>query len=160
MLSQVNTSVGSRHRGTDIAGAGASCCPHTLESAGLTRTSRTHGEKNQTRVYLITGASSSGLSEPSSWKKGKTMMSKLIIIQEEFAQTCSMVCESMDYSPPGFSVHGILQQEYWSVLPFPSPGYLSDPGIKLKSPALAGGFFTTEPLGKPTSRILPGYLLR
>ena len=66
----------------------------------------------------------------------------------------------MDYSPPGFSVHGILQQEYWSVLPFPSPGDFPDPGIKLKSPALAGGFFTAEPLGKPTSRILPGYLLR
>ena len=137
--------------------------PTHLESAGLTRTSRTHGEKNQTRVYLIMGASSSGLSEPSSWKKGKTMMSKLIIIQEEFAQTCSMVCESMDYSPPGFSVHGILRQEYWSVLPFPSPGYLPDPGMEPMSPlspTQASRFFTTEPLGKPTSRILPGYLLR
>ena len=27
----------------------------------------------------------------------------------------------MDYSPPGSSVHGILQEEYWSGLPFPSP---------------------------------------
>ena len=42
-------------------------------------------------------------------------------------------------------------QEYWSGLPFPSPGDLPDPGIKcasLASPALAGGFFTTEPPGK------------
>ena len=40
------------------------------------------------------------------------------------------------------------RQEYWSELPFPSPGALPDPGIKLTSPALAGGFFTAEPLGK------------
>ena len=44
------------------------------------------------------------------------------------------------------------RQEYWSGLPFPSPGDLQDPGaepISLASPALAGGFFTTEPPGKP-----------
>ena len=44
------------------------------------------------------------------------------------------------------------RQEYWSGLPFPSPGDLPDPGIEpasLVSPALAGGFFTTEPPGKP-----------
>jgi len=44
---------------------------------------------------------------------------------------------------------GFLRQEYWSGLPFPSPGDLPDPGIKPASPALAGGFFTTEPPGKP-----------
>ena len=37
------------------------------------------------------------------------------------------------------------RQEYWSGLPFPPPWNLPDPGIKLASPALAGGFFTTEP---------------
>ena len=43
-----------------------------------------------------------------------------------------------------------FRQEYWSGLPFPSPGELPDPGIKTSSPAslaLAGGFFTTEPPG-------------
>ena len=34
-------------------------------------------------------------------------------------------------------------------LPFPSPRDVPDPGIKPVSPALAGGFFTTEPQGKP-----------
>ena len=34
-------------------------------------------------------------------------------------------------------------------LPFPLPGDLSNLGIEPTSPALAGGFFTTEPLGKP-----------
>ena len=40
------------------------------------------------------------------------------------------------------------RQEYWSGLPFPSPGNLPDPGIEPTSPALAGGFFTTELHGK------------
>ena len=46
---------------------------------------------------------------------------------------------------------GFPVQEYWSRLPFPPPGDLPDPGIDLKSPAypaVAGGFFTTEPPGK------------
>ena len=37
-----------------------------------------------------------------------------------------------------------FRQEYWSVLPFSAPENLPDPGI-----SLAGGFFTTEPPGKP-----------
>jgi len=41
------------------------------------------------------------------------------------------------------------RQEYWSALPFPSLGYLPYSGIKLMSPALIGGFFTTELPGKP-----------
>ena len=42
---------------------------------------------------------------------------------------------------------GFSRQEYRSELPFPSPGVLPDPRIKPASPALAGGFFTTEPPG-------------
>ena len=44
---------------------------------------------------------------------------------------------------------GFLRQEYWGGLPFPSPGDLLNSGIKTKSLALAGGFFTTAPPGKP-----------
>ena len=54
----------------------------------------------------------------------------------------------MDCSLPGFTVHGISRQEYWSELPCPPPGHLLDPGREPTSPALAGGFFTTEPLGE------------
>ena len=43
---------------------------------------------------------------------------------------------------------GFPRQEYWSQLPFPSPGDLTDPGIELVSPELAGRFFTTEPILK------------
>ena len=59
----------------------------------------------------------------------------------------------MDCSPPGSSLTGLSGQEYWSGLPFPSPGELPDPGIKPMFsvfPTLVGGFFTTEPPGKPS----------
>ena len=39
-------------------------------------------------------------------------------------------CNPTDSSPPGSSVHGILQQEYWCGLLFPSPGDLPNPGIE------------------------------
>ena len=44
---------------------------------------------------------------------------------------------------------GFPSQEYWSGLPFPSPGDLPNPGIELASPALVSRSFTTEPPGKP-----------
>ena len=40
------------------------------------------------------------------------------------------------------------RQEYWSGLPFPSPGDLSDPGIEPKSPALQADTLPSEPPGK------------
>ena len=45
---------------------------------------------------------------------------------------------------------GFPMQEYWSGLPFPSSRHPSDPGTEPASPTLAGGFFTTEPTGKPS----------
>ena len=61
-------------------------------------------------------------------------------------QSCLTLCDPMDCSPTGTSVHRISRQEYWSGLPFPTPGDLPSPGMKpvsLVSPALAGGLFTT-----------------
>ena len=52
------------------------------------------------------------------------------------SQSCLTLCDSMDCEPPGSSVHGILQARILNGLPFPSPGYLPDPEIKPKSPAL------------------------
>ena len=49
----------------------------------------------------------------------------------------------------GSSIHGIFQQEYWSELPFPSPGDLSDPGIESVSPAMVDRCLTAKPPGKP-----------
>ena len=56
----------------------------------------------------------------------------------------------MDCSPPGSSVHGILQTRILQWLPCPPPGNLPYLGIKPTSPALKDGFFTTETPGKPT----------
>ena len=41
------------------------------------------------------------------------------------------------------------RQEYWSGLPFPSPGNLPNPGIRPKSPALQADSLPSEPPGKP-----------
>ena len=60
----------------------------------------------------------------------------------------------MDYSPPGSSVREISQARILEWVAFPSPRILSDPGTEPvfpASPALAGGFFTTAPPGKPQS---------
>ena len=52
---------------------------------------------------------------------------------------------------------GFSRQVYWSGLPFPAPGGLPHPWVKSESPvspAFAGGFFTTEPPGKPSCLVL------
>jgi len=49
---------------------------------------------------------------------------------------------------------GFPRQEYWCGLPFPSPGHLPDQWIEPEFPALAGGFFTIEPPGKPFNDVL------
>jgi len=54
---------------------------------------------------------------------------------------------------------GFPRQEHWSELPLSPPGGLPDPRIKLLSPSLAGGFFTSEPSGKP-QKILCTYYLK
>ena len=55
----------------------------------------------------------------------------------------------MACSPPGSSVHRISQAEYWSGLPFSSPGSLPDPGIEPMSLALQVDSLTTELSGQP-----------
>ena len=47
---------------------------------------------------------------------------------------------------------GFSRQEYLNRLPFPPPGDLPEPGLEPASSALEGGFFTTEPPGKPLVR--------
>ena len=58
-------------------------------------------------------------------------------------------------APPSM---GFSRQEYWSGLPFPSPGDLPDPGIEPGSPTLQADALTSEPPGKPqkpTARHIP-----
>ena len=51
------------------------------------------------------------------------------------------LCDPMDYSPPGSSVHWDLQK-YWSGLPCPSPGESSQPRDRTRVSRIAGRFFT------------------
>ena len=56
-------------------------------------------------------------------------------------------CDPLDCSPPGSSAHGILQARILEWVPCPPPGDLPNTGTEptlLISPALAGGFFTTN----------------
>ena len=68
-------------------------------------------------------------------------------------QLCLTLCDPVDYSPPGFSVSGILQAKIWEWVSMPSSRGSSLPRDQtscfLMSPALADGFFTTEPPGNP-----------
>ena len=64
------------------------------------------------------------------------------IVSDSFATPQTAV-----YQAPLFM--GFPRQEYWSGLPFPPPGNLPDPGIEPASPAITGGFFTTESPCKP-----------
>ena len=76
-------------------------------------------------------------------------------VPEVCMHACSVVSDSVTHwtavRQASLSV-GFLKQKYWSGLPFPSPGYLPNPGIgpaSAVSLALAGSFFTTEQPGKP-----------
>ena len=53
-------------------------------------------------------------------------------------------------APPAI---GFSRQEYWSGLPFPSPGDLPDPGIEPGSPTFQAGPLTSEPPGKPVKEV-------
>ena len=82
-------------------------------------------------------------------------------VHAKLVQLQSILCESMDCSPLGSSVHGILQARVldWVVMPSPPPEDLPDPGIKPKSllspiyPALSGGFFTTNATWEAPSQL-------
>ena len=67
-------------------------------------------------------------------------------------QLCPTLCDTVDSSPPGSSVRGILQARILEWLPCPPPGDLSDPGIKQASLNLQHwrvGSLPLEHLGSP-----------
>ena len=70
---------------------------------------------------------------------GAGLVSKLCLTLETPWPVARQAPLSMEFS----------RQEFWSGLPFPSPGDLPDPGVKPASPVLAGEFSSTGPPGKP-----------
>ena len=76
-------------------------------------------------------------------------MEYLLELKVLVLQSCPTLCNPMNCNLPGSSVHGFPRQEYWSELPFSSPGNLPTPGIELKSPALQADSAPSESLKKP-----------
>ena len=65
---------------------------------------------------------------------------------------CLTLCDPLTIAERTTLSMGFSRKEYWSELPFASPGDLPNSGIKpasLVSPALVGGVFITEPPTKP-----------
>lgn len=60
-----------------------------------------------------------------------------LLIDYEVTQSCQMLCDPMDYTGHQFPLSmEFSRQEYWCGLPFLSPGYFPDPGIKPQCPVL------------------------
>ena len=86
-----------------------------------------------TIITLILSIGKLRLKEVSEWVKS---LSRVRL----FATPCTVAYQA----PPSM---GFSRQEYWSGLPFPSPGNLPNPGIKLRSPAFQADALTSEPPG-------------
>ena len=72
-----------------------------------------------------------------------------ISLTSEVAQSCWTLCDPMDCSLPGSSLHGILQARILEWAAISSPGDLPDSGIEHRCPALPADTLTSEPPGKP-----------
>ena len=70
-------------------------------------------------------------------------------LSRSVAQSCPTLCDPMDCSLLGSSVHGICEARILEWVAISFSRNLPHPGIKPLFPALAGGFFTTEQLGGP-----------
>ena len=72
--------------------------------------------------------------------------------ESEFAQSCPTLCDPMDCSLPGSSIHGILQARILEWVAISSFRWSSQPRDQTRVShisCIAGRFFTTEPPGKP-----------
>ena len=83
--------------------------------------------------------------EPWSWHWMTPMKVKSLSRVRLFATPWTVAYKA----PPSM---GFSRQEYWSALPFPSPGDLPYPGIEPGSPTLQADTLTSEPPGKPIVR--------
>ena len=76
----------------------------------------------------------------------------LLLLLSHFSRVRLCVTPEMaaHQAPPSL---GFSRQEYWSGLPFPSPGDLPNPGIEPRSPALQADALSSEPPGKPFLKV-------
>ena len=85
------------------------------------------------------------------WFSGEVKLVKLLSHVQLFGTPWTIAHQA----PPSM---GFSRQEYWSGLPFPSPGDLPDPGIEPKSPTLQADTLTSAPPGKPLLSLKSGQL--
>ena len=69
--------------------------------------------------------------------------------ESEVGQSCRLFATPWTVAYQAPPSMGFSMQEYWSGLPFPSPGDLPDPRIEPRSPTFQADALTTEPPGKP-----------
>ena len=70
-------------------------------------------------------------------------------VRAKLLQSCPILCDPVDYSPSGSSVHGVLQARVLEWVAMPSSQSMELGPRSLMSPALTGRFFTTVHLGSP-----------
>ena len=97
-------------------------------------------------------------SRGSSWPSDQTQVSctagRFFIIlksesESEVAQSCPTLCDPWTVAHQAPPSIGFSRQEYWSGLPFPSPGHVPDTGIEPRSSTLQAAALTSAPPGKP-----------
>ena len=74
----------------------------------------------------------------------------MIPVKVTVAQPCPILCDPVDCSSPGSSVHGILQARILEWVAIFSPGHLLDPRIEPRAPTLQADSLQTEQPGKST----------
>ena len=99
------------------------------------------GEHSTGVAWLDTATPGSGYLQTGSWAQG------VIVVQS--LNRVWLFFDSMDCIPLGSSVHGISQARILEWVAIAFSGDLPELGIEAASPTLAGGFFATEPSGKP-----------
>ena len=72
-----------------------------------------------------------------------------VCVYAKSLQSCLTLCDPMDCSPPGSSVHGILQARILERVLCPPPGYLPDPGMEPATPALQTDSLPLSHWGSP-----------
>ena len=108
--------------------------------------------QSQTSLKRLSSSSSrNSLNARCSWYTHT--LPTLPLVHVKVTQSCPTLCDPMDYSPPGSSVHGDSPGKNIGVGPCPPPGDLPNPGIEPRSPTLREDSLPIEPPGKP----LQGY---
>ena len=74
--------------------------------------------------------------------------------ESEVTRSCPTLCDLWTVAHQAPPSMGFSSKEYWSGLPFPSPGDLPDTGIEPRAPTLQADALTSAPQGKPPNKCL------